>query len=198
MGLDLNSWLTYKGMTLEIIIWSMFLGIVIGAVAIMYNKNVLGAFVRKLIEEKADSPESAKTLAETGFARNPFVKFSLSIRGTYRKIIQATPADNFSTGLPHPSLTDGATQEREEMTENKKNKKEKNPPRRPQLSELKFFIPHEMTMRADSLYSNKGTSLLILLLTVALFLTVAILSFTIIPGLIQMLKNFVEFVKPIE
>lgn len=182
MGLDLNSWLTYKGMTLEIIVWSMFLGIIIGAIITLYNKSVLGAFVRKLLEIGATTPESAKTLEETGFSNNIFVKYTLQIKSTYRKIIQAAAINN--------SVPDSV------VTNEKAAKRKRKRAQRPPLSELKFFIPEEMTMRAHSFYSNKGTSLLIVIMTVALFLTVAILSLMIIPNLVQMLKNFVEFVSP--
>lgn len=182
MGLDLNSWLTYKGMTLEIIVWSMFLGIVAGAFIILYNKNVLGAFVRKLVDIGACTPESAKTLEETGFTKNIFVKFSLNLKGTYRRIIVALPSQNKE--IP----ASGAI----------KPEKKKRRQRRLKLSELKFYIPQEMKDRADSFYNNSGANLLIVIMTIALFLTVAILSFTIVPDLVQMLKNFVEFISPIE
>lgn len=188
MGLDLNSFLTYKGMTLEIIVWSMFLGIIIGAFVILYNKSVLGAFVRKLLETGANTPEDAKTLEETGFSKNIFVIFSLQIKSTYRKIIHASPVnsgneDTVSTVPPEKT---------------KKRIKKKHRQAQPKLSELKFYIPQDMVARADSIYSNNGTSLLIVVITIALFLIVAILSFTVIPDLIQMLKNFIEFVSPID
>ncbi len=188
MGLDLNSFLTYKGMTLEIIVWSMFLGVIIGAFVILYNKSILGAFVRMLLETGANSPESAKTLEETGFSKNIFVKFSLQVKSTYRKIIQASPVNvrNEITGDTIPPEN------------SKKRITKKRRPAEPKLSELKFYIPQEMAIRAESIYSNNGTSLLIVIITIALFLTVAILSFTVIPDLVQMLKNFVEFVSPLE
>ncbi|MDD4772746.1 MAG: hypothetical protein PHZ09_03985 [Eubacteriales bacterium] len=179
MGLDLNSLLTYKGMTLEIIVWSMFLGIIVGAFVVLYNKNVLGAFIRKLLQTGANTPENAKTLQETGFSKNVFVKFSLMKKGTYRKII-------------HASALNGAA----EIADNESGHRTRKV--RTKLSELKFYIPDEMTGRADSIYNDNGTSLLIVLITIAMFLAVAILSFTVVPGLIQMLQNFVEFVSPIE
>jgi ABC-type amino acid transport system permease subunit len=184
MGLDLNSWLTYKGMTLEIIVWSMFLGIIIGAIVTLYNKSILGAFVRKLLETGSTTPENAKTLEETGFANNIFVKFSLQIRSTYRKIIRAAAIDNRIPDLASSGVAQAGVKKRRKRSDSYK------------LSELKFYIPEEMIMRADSFYSNKGTSILIVIMTAALFLTVAILSILIIPNLVQMLKNFVEYVSP--
>ena len=173
MGLDLNSLLTYKGMTLEIIVWSMFLGIITGAFVILYNKKVLGSFIRMLLHVGANTPDNARTLEETGFSKNIFVKFSLIKKGTYRKII-------------HASALSGTAET---------NKTRKT---RTKLSELKYYIPDEMIARADSIYNDNGTSLLIVIITVALFLAIAILSFLVVPGLIQMLQNFVEFVSPIE
>jgi ABC-type amino acid transport system permease subunit len=188
MGLDLNSFLTYKGMTLEIIVWSMFLGVIIGAFVILYNKSILGAFVRILLEAGANSPESAKTLEETGFSKNIFVKFSLYVKSTFRKIIQVSPV---KSGYEIKGDTVPLENTKKRIKKNRRTAQ-------PKLSELKFYIPQEMAVRADSIYSNNGTSLLIVIITIALFLTVAILSFTVIPDLVQMLKNFVEFVSPLE
>ena len=49
MALDL----TIGTVSLEVIVWGLFIGIMIGGALAVYNKRFLGAFVRKLVEEEA-------------------------------------------------------------------------------------------------------------------------------------------------
>lgn len=90
MNLDLPDFsflYEYGGMSVELIIWSLFIGIAIASASVIYIKQVLGSFVRILLEKKAFSPESAVSLEEAGFAKNIFVKNSLRKKGTLRKTI---------------------------------------------------------------------------------------------------------------
>jgi len=89
-GLELPSFsflYEYGGTSVELIVWSLFLGIVLASVGVMYNKQILGGFVRLLLARKALSPESALTLEEAGYGKNPFVRFSLRKKSTFRKIV---------------------------------------------------------------------------------------------------------------
>ena len=173
MGLDLNSLLTYNGMTLEIVVWSMFLGIILGAFGIYYSKNFLGVFVRALLALKADSPEEAKTLAETGFTKNRSVRFALSHSMSFRRLICSEPI----------------SPDAEKFIITPKGKKKK---RKFSLDELKFYIPPEHYIKADSIYNEDGSSLKIFFLTIVLFLLVAMASFKVVPSLIQMGTNFID------
>ena len=86
--MNFSSLLRYEGMTLEIVIWSLFIGIVIGVFGSFYVKQILGAFVRKLLSENANSPQNAKSLEETGFGGNPFVINALDGTGSLRRLIR--------------------------------------------------------------------------------------------------------------
>ena len=160
--MDLSSLLRYNGMTLEIVVWSMFIGIVLGIFATLYIKYVPGPFVRRLLELDAFSPESAKTLKEAGCDRNPFLLGSLRAHSSLRRVISCRQAGAGESG-----------------------KSEK-------LSQLKnesWYISSEMRARAESLYGSKGNLLLIALLAVLGFFIAALLSFTVIPDLITMASN---------
>lgn len=192
--MDWNSLLIYKGMTLELVVWSMFAGITIAVLVILYNKNVLGPFVRFLTEKGAVGPENAVSLKEAGASKNAFVRFALSRRSTYSKIIGATAIPTSSLELPPPPITDGKAPSHaapEADTPVKRGRKHS----RPKLDELKFFIPPEMASRADAIYMNGGANILIALGTIALFLLVALLSFKVVPGLKQMLTNLIDYIE---
>ena len=72
--------------TLNIIVWSLFIGFMIGIGVTIYNKFVLGSLVRGLIERGAHTEEAALTASEIGCA-NPLVQFALRRNGSFRRIV---------------------------------------------------------------------------------------------------------------
>lgn len=65
---------------IRVIIFGIFIGVFVASLYMVYVKNIVGAFVRKLLAEECLSEDRARSLAELGFARNPFVK--LALRGS--------------------------------------------------------------------------------------------------------------------
>lgn len=55
------------------IVFGIFIGVLIASVYAIYTKNVLGAFVRRLLKDEILDPSMAKTPAELGFGKNPAV-----------------------------------------------------------------------------------------------------------------------------
>lgn len=75
--------------TLNIIVWSLFIGFIIAVGATLYNKLVLGRVVRTLIEKQAHTPESALPADEIG-ANNPFIRFALRRGSSLRRVVHTT------------------------------------------------------------------------------------------------------------
>ena len=165
--MNLSSLLRYEGMTLEIVIWSLFIGIVIGVFGSFYVKQILGAFVRKLLEVDASSPLTAKTLSDTGFEKNYFVINALKSTSSLRKLIRCADED---------------ASDNDESKLSAKQRKEK-------LMSTRWYIPHELCDRAEFMYSSKGNSLGVALIAIAAFLIAALISFTVVPDLVQMATN---------
>ena len=91
--MQLSSLFNYQGLTLEIVIWSLFIGIIIGAFAIWYSRRVLGVLVRALLESQANASGNAKTFVDLGI-KNTFVyKLALRKNSTYRKIVHVVDAE---------------------------------------------------------------------------------------------------------
>lgn len=84
------SWLA-KASTLELIIWSLYIGASISVFAIFYTRRILGSVVRRLIENGCSSEESAMTLSEIGSEKNFLAKFSIK-HGILRSVVSAVPA----------------------------------------------------------------------------------------------------------
>ena len=64
-------------LNIRIIIFSIFGGVLLASLYTIYVKNVIGAFVRKLLAEECLAEDQAKTLEELGFSKNFFVRQAL-------------------------------------------------------------------------------------------------------------------------
>ena len=58
------------------------------------------------------------------------------------------------------------------------------------MSDSGYYIPEELTFRADNMFSKKGTSVVSALLGVLLFVIVAAISLMVVPQIVEMFKNF--------
>lgn len=74
-------------MTLNIVLWSLFIGFLIGIGGTVYNKVILGSFVRSMLNGGITSEDKAMTLGELGHT-NAFVKFALRRGSTFRRIVR--------------------------------------------------------------------------------------------------------------
>ncbi|MBQ8551943.1 MAG: hypothetical protein IJ428_03910 [Clostridia bacterium] len=73
--------------TLNIIVWSLFIGFMIAIGISIYNKLVLGSVVSALTKREVFSEDAALTAAELGCA-NPLVQFALRKNGSFRRIVR--------------------------------------------------------------------------------------------------------------
>lgn len=169
--------------SLELLVWSIFIGIVLGALASLYNKRVLGGFVRALIKNGANSPVNAVTVGEAGFSGNIFVKFALKRGTSLRKVVYCSvEPDIIPKEKVNPVIRflSSSTEFRKKIN----------------VKEAKFYIPSDMMDRAELRYEKKGTDLFSFLLTVLVFLVVVYLSLKFIPDIIGMVDSFITDIMP--
>lgn len=99
--------------TLNIIVWSLFIGFMIAIGATLYNKFVVGRVVRALIGREAHTEEAALTAKDVDCA-DVFIRFALRKKSSLRRIVhmvgdkEAHRADtDFSTAkfyVPHEQI----------------------------------------------------------------------------------------------
>lgn len=171
--MNLSAFFTEGSMTLEIVVWSLFAGVILALLATLYNKRILGAFVRKLLTLEAVDADSAKTLREVGFGKNKFVRFSLRKNGGLRQMVVG-----ISSG------TDSSASAEELLKESYRL-----PSKAVSLDKMKFFVPRDKVGKAEYTYSADGANVLFVILAIVLFAVVATLVFTLVPDLIIMAKN---------
>ena len=87
-------------MTLNIVLWSLFIGFLLGICGTVYNKVILGSFVRSMLAAEATSKDKALPLGELEHA-NVFVRFVLRRGSTFRRIVHSVDdSDEVSSRLP--------------------------------------------------------------------------------------------------
>ncbi len=91
---NLSELLYYNGeISLQLVVWSLFIGVVVATVAGYLIKIKFGAFIRKLLENKIDSPEKAVTIEELNLKNKIFIKFGLKSHTNYRNMLVAITDD---------------------------------------------------------------------------------------------------------
>ena len=151
-------------MTLWVLVGLCF-AVILAALYVLYERNVAGAFIRALLDREALSPESAKTLDELGFNKNPFVKFELAHSAVMQKTVKM---------VEEP--------EREEATE------QDAPLNEVQGDNRRFYIPEELKYRAAQRYENKGNGPVQFIITAVLAVVVTALAlryFHVILGILD-------------
>lgn len=82
--------------TLAAILYPMLIGLIIGVIVVLFNKQMIGRLVKKLLDEKIRTEDAAKTLDELGFGKSKLLKFLLRDGTTLRKVVKAAETDKSS------------------------------------------------------------------------------------------------------
>ncbi len=167
------------------IILGLFIGVIIASVIMIIDKRVLGSFVRSLIKEECLSPDSAKTLADLGFAAKYTIRNGVRRSTALRSVVRCREEEEFNSALEA---------QRAEYEERRKTETELPPFKeavyRPNPDTDHFYIPEEKKYSADMRFEKKGTSWLTLVfIIIALIFIFAILLFAI-PELLKLLDSF--------
>ena len=147
------------------IIEAMIVGFVIASGYIYYNKTLLGSLVRRLLSEGCLNMQSAKTLSELGFAKNPFIKLSLRPGTSLCSIVSCADASFYEIG---------------KRSGGKKEKKD--------FSAFRFYVSEEKYSKAERMYEDSGVTALAVLATAIIFLIVAVICYFTLPDLFDFAK----------
>ena len=157
--------------SIPVIIVCLFIGVVAAALISLYHKHVLGSFIRFLRSSGACDEGTAIPLDQTKFANNVFVRSAIKNGRTYSSVLRSVPPEGASD------------------TE-KLSRKEKRRAKERLLVQSGYYIPEELSFRADNIFSKRGTSVVSALVGILLFLIVAAVSLIIVPDIVEMFKNW--------
>ena len=168
--------------SLELIVWALFAGFILAALIAIYNKRVIGGFVKAILRNECLSAESAKTVTDLGFGNDWFIKNALRTDTVLRRFV--VRVDNM----------DDKNDTAEESPENEK-KESASRHDIIDFAKSKFYIPEELKYRAEVRYASKGTDLIAFGLCVVVLAAAAFAAIYIIPDLIQLIDNFISSLK---
>lgn len=173
-------------LSIRMIIIGLFIGIAISGFAAVFNKRVLGAFVRCLLKEECLSPESAKTLDELGFGTNIFIRIAMRSGGVnLRRVVKCREEELYNEELQRQR------EAHEKAAENDASLgKFKEIPYRTDVLADSFYIPEDQKYVAEMKFAEKGTSWggIILLMIMSLVMLVAVL--VVLPEILSLVDDF--------
>ena len=154
--------------TIAMIVWSIYIGIMIACFVAVYQKNVVGKFVRTLLSAQATSPETAKTLEELGYGKKLGIRRHLRGKTALSSIVYVEGKDlqRDKSGNILPAIRNKVNFDRD-----------------------KFYIPEELKHRAEVRFEKKGSSLWWTLLIGIVLFFVAIAAVQFLPWFIELLEN---------
>lgn len=155
-------------LSLQIIIFGIFAGVLLASFSIIFIKTTLGKMVRALLAAEAYDVEHAQTLAALGLERHFFVRRALRHGYTLRRVVRCVE------------------EEKNSNSEEGKGKK------LPDLSACHFYIPEKDRYAAEMRFNEKGSGYGTFLF-VLLGCVIAIpLIFAFLPQLITFLDNVIS------
>lgn len=170
--------------SLTTIVIAFIIGIVLASAAAIFNKRVLGDFVRSLLLDEAHSPESAKTLEQLGYLKNTTIRSALKRGTTLRRVVRCVEEDEYLEELER-------ARQRFEENRTDTRQKFKETPFVMDVSTAHFYIPEELRYTADIKFEQKGTNWLVFLGVVIGAIAMGVLVIWLMPQLLQMLDNFI-------
>lgn len=156
--------------SVPVIIICMFIGVVAAAAVSLYHKHVLGSFIRFLRASGACDESTAIQLCRTKFDKNVFVRSAIRNGRTYACVLRTV-------------LPEGAADP------DKLPAKERRAAKKLLLSQSGYYIPEELSFRADNVFSKSGTTVFSALFGILLFLLVAVVALIVVPDIVELFKN---------
>lgn len=169
--------------TLQRVVLGIFIGVIIAAGLVCYDKNRLGAFVRQLVKDECLWRDKAKTLSELGFLRNSGVKLSLRSPNKLGKIVHCVERDAYLEQVEKARA--------EYVAEHGNDEGFFMPEYRLDFENDHFYIPDEEHYRAEVRYEEKGSGWRAFALVVIVSVVGAALVCFLLPDMIQLVDNMI-------
>ena len=181
LGLD-----TGNVRSVGLIVLGIFIGIIIACLAMAYNKQVLGGFVRRALSENCRSAEGAKTLEELGYKKNPFIRSAVQRNVSLRRVLHCVEEEEFYR----------------EQNEDREayEKKRAEEPTLPKFREREylvdpsrdhFYIPEDKSEMAEHKFDAKGASWVSTIVWIAVIIIAFFIIMSFLPNILDTLNDFV-------
>ena len=162
------------GTMLPQIVLAIMIGIILASAAMLYERQYIGGFIRKLLAAEAKNEETAILLADTGYEKSAVMKRMLRRRDTaVRKLVRFVG----EVRAEHdPRAADRAKMQMKDDID---------------FASARFYIPEELAARAAVRYELKGNSWGAFVLTVIASLVGAAVLLRILPVFFSFIDNVI-------
>lgn len=164
-------------MSLEVLVWCLCGGLILGALGSYFTRRDASLFVRKLIVDEIFTPERAITLEEAGLSSNLPLRLSLRTGKPLRRMLVCVNEDDFPK-KKCSFIRRFFTGEREIVQTD--------------LKTARFYLPEETKYRAETRYNVKNVTPLDLLLSVAILIAAGFVVIYAAPKLVGFLGAFLS------
>ncbi|MBE6609299.1 MAG: hypothetical protein E7634_01375 [Ruminococcaceae bacterium] len=215
--------LIYNGdFNLKVMLWSLFIGISIAIVISYVVKIKFGAFIRFILDKKANSPETAISLDEFNYSGKLFIKFRLKDHNNYKNMLVAvTEEGKYYTNCRYfdtaPAFKQYVFKTKKSMYEDPQDNEQSQCAQSSETSETaeksapvseydpgykqrvnfnvetaKFYIPDELHDRAASIYFGKPTNLIAVLACIIAFGVLISFADNLTEMLVDFMQEFID------
>lgn len=157
--------------SLELILICCYVGILAACALAIYDKRVMGNFIRALIKRGATSPETALTLRELGFDKKSTVIRALRGNGMFKDTVyeagDTVEFDRENHALP-------VFRERFDV------------------ATARFYIPAPLKYRAEVRFEKKGTHIMMWVLAAILFGVLLLIAMLFKDQVMSLIRQFFE------
>ena len=162
------------------IIVGLFVGLAVASFAVVFNKRVLGGFVRRLLKEECLSPERGKSLPELDLADRLILRRAVRCSTNLRRVVKCREEEAFRQALGAETVEGASKPSR---------KKDADSAFRVDPDEHHFYIPEDMKYMADIKFDQKGTTWLGAVLFVGIMAVALVVVLMLLPQLLSLLNE---------
>jgi len=174
-----------SGTTLRNMIFGILIGFFVACCITVFDRRVLGDFVRHVLYHECFSKKTAKTLEELGYLKNSFIRGSLKSGVSLRRVVKCVEEEEYleKCRKEYDALVQACE------AEGKKPPKQQLPKFKIDVSIMHFYIPEDMKYVAEVKFEKKGANWVTLVIAAVLFVVLALLVVFLLPDLLQMIDN---------
>ncbi|MBQ1962968.1 MAG: hypothetical protein II369_02485 [Clostridia bacterium] len=164
----------------------MLIGVIIASFATIFNKRVLGDFVRVMLQYEATSVEKAKTLEEFGYLRNSTIRQALRRNASLRRVVHCVEEEEFArevaaqrASYEERRAADGSLPPFIEPTY------------KMDVNTAHYYIAEKDKYMADVKFEKRGTNWFTFAIVVICCVALFAFALFILPDVFQYMDNFI-------
>jgi len=176
--------------SLPLLVIGLFIGTAIAIVASVFNKRILGDFVRTLLREGCLSPESARDLDYLNYIHKGAIRYAVRSSTNLRRVVKCREEEEHNK-----KMAELLAENEEKIKAGEKVEKFQPTTYRPNPYLDHFYIPEDMKYTADIKFEKKGSSWVGVTVCLAVLFAALILVILFLPQVLKFVDNFIGFLK---